>query len=419
MLTSSSEHIFVAELKIPSRFYPSGETRRTIPNPEGFEIGKGYYVVRARDKSSIASGYIDLVLVIEFISPGLIEAEEHALKVGRTFSSLVSAYGAYPIESPRLQRLASMDTTGNLRSEHSYWHRPDPYMLSAFDQTVDHQFQQYLQSISSIDDNARRQLQSAIHWYGISLSSDESTASYVAAWTGLECIGTTLDGMAHPNGPKAPCQTCDNRPGDRRDRKLAGIDHMFSGLSKGPLSASLSDEIKERLSRELSSSFSPKEAHELRSSIVHGLDGLESLSQDSSDLRLHLIHVLNASIQTVMGMQIKSWLPGSDYGVHPDFRYSLRFKRGLKSSPYQGEWVSELHNKSGSSTEGQDKLPIGVQEFGLAVNSNAKEFIEFNSEEVYKRDDNVFRLPHDPDWQEYASWFDRPSEPEWKGFALP
>ena len=202
MLSELSEQIYVAELVIPSCFYPSGETRRLISNPKGFGISKGYYIVRARDSSSIASGYTDLVLVIELLSPTLREAEDQALKVGRVFSSLISAYGAYPIESPRLQRLAASDIAGNLMSEHHYWHRREPYMLSAFDQTIDHQFQQYVRSISSIDEKVQRQLQSAIHWYGISLSTDEPTVSYVAAWTGLECIGTVLDSMVHPNGPR-------------------------------------------------------------------------------------------------------------------------------------------------------------------------------------------------------------------------
>ena len=82
-----------------------------------------------------------------------------------------------------------MDITGELLSEHGYWHRTDPYMLPAFDQTVDHQLQQYLQSISSIDDNAWRHVQSAIHWYGVSLSTSEPTVTYVAAWISLDSLG--------------------------------------------------------------------------------------------------------------------------------------------------------------------------------------------------------------------------------------
>ena len=419
MLTELSEQIFVAELVIPSCFYPSGETRRPISNPKGFGISKGYYIVRARDNSSIASGYTDLVLVIELVSPGLRVAEDQALKVGRVFSSLVSAYGAYPLESPRLQRLATSDIAGNLMSEHHYWHRGKPYMLSAFDQTMDHQFQQYIQSISSIDEKVQRQLQSAIHWYGISLSTDEPTVSYVAAWTGLECIGTVLDGMAHPNGPRARCKTCSNRPGEKRDRKMAGIQHIFNGISKGPLSTSLSEELKKRLSRELRSCFSPNEAHELRSSIVHGLEELEPLREHSADLRLHIIHALNASIQTIMGRQIKSWLPGSDYGVHPDARYSLRFKGDLRSSPYQGEWQSALHGKVTDGSETEEETSWRVQEFEFEIRTNAIGFVEFSSEEVYKRDDDVFRLPPDPDWNEHHSWSERLDEPEWKEFIPP
>lgn len=416
MLTGLSERIYVAELTIPSCFYPSGETRRPISDPNGFGISKGYYIVRTGDNSSAVGGYTDMVLVVEFVCPGLREAEDHALKVGQVFSSLVSAYGAYPLQSPRLQRLATMDIAGNLMSEHHYWHRREPYMLSAFDQTVDHQFQQYIQSISSIDEGVQRQLQSAIHWYGISISTDEPTVSYVAAWTGLECVGTVLDDIAHHNGARARCETCNNKPGEKRDRKMAGIQHIFNGISKGPLSTSLSKDLKERLSRELRRCFSPDEAHRLRSQIVHGLEGLEPLREHSADLRLHVIHALNASIQTIMGVQAKSWLPGSDYGVHPDARYSLRFKGELKSSPYQGEWQSTLHGKVTAGSESEKESPQRVQEFELEIKTTAAGFVEFRGEDVYKRDDDIFRLPPDPDWNEHLSWFERLNEPEWKEF---
>lgn len=419
MLSELSDQFFVAELVIPSCFYPSGETRRPISNPQGFGINKGYYIVRARDNSSIASGYTDLVLVIEIVSPGLREAEDQALKAGRVFSSIVSAYGAYPLESPRLQKLATSDIAGNLMSEHHYWHREKPYMLSAFNQTIDHQFQEYIKSISSIDEKVQRQLQSAIHWYGIALSTDEPTVSYVAAWTGLECIGTVLDGIAHPKGSRAQCKTCNNTLGEKRDRKMAGIQHIFNGISKGPLSASLSEEFKKRLSRELRGCFSPSEAHQLRSSIVHGLEGLEPLREHSADLRLHIIHALNASIQTIMGRQIRSWLPGSDYGVHPDARYSLRFKGDLKSSPYQGEWQSALRAQVTDGSETEKETSWHTQEFELGIRTTAVGFVEFSGEEVYKRDDDIFRLPPDPDWNEHHSWFDRPNEPEWKEFIPP
>ena len=142
------------------------------------------------------------------------------------------------------------------------------------------------------------------------------------------------------------------------------------------MSTSLSKDLKERLSRELRRCFSPDEAHRLRSQIVHGLEGLEPLREHSADLRLHVIHALNASIQTIMGVQAKSWLPGSDYGVHPDARYSLRFKGELKSSPYQGEWQSTLHGKVTAGSESEKENPQRVQEFEFEIKTTAAGFVE-------------------------------------------
>ena len=112
------------------------------------------------------------------------EAEDHALKVGRAFSSLLSAYGGYPNEPPYLKRVACTDFNANLTSEHHYCYRSTPQMLAQFDSLVGYQFERFLQSISEVDSKTKHQLQSAIHWYQISISSDEPTVSYVAAWTG-------------------------------------------------------------------------------------------------------------------------------------------------------------------------------------------------------------------------------------------
>ena len=188
---------------------------------------------------------------------------------------MASAYGGYPLQSPYLHRIARIGVDGNLNSQHDYGYRGKPYALSEFNQTADHQFRQYLQSISSIGGKTRYQLQSAIHWYGISISSDDPTVSYVAAWTGLECIGIVIDSIAHPNGPKIHCQTCRNRAGERRDRKKAGITHILNRLTDGPWSESLTDEAREQLAKDFRGSFTSQEANDLRDSIVHGLDDIE------------------------------------------------------------------------------------------------------------------------------------------------
>ena len=122
--------------------------------------------------------------MIEFLSSGLLEAEARAVSMGELFSSLLSAFGAYPLQSYQLRRIACMDLNQDLRTHHNYVHRDRPYMLSAFDQLSAYRLAKYIQSVASIDINARGQLQSAIHWYGLSVSAQDPTVSYVARMDG-------------------------------------------------------------------------------------------------------------------------------------------------------------------------------------------------------------------------------------------
>ena len=412
MPNENREHIYVAELKVPTCFYPSNVTGRAIDNPAGFEISKGYYAIRPHDEGSVISGYPELLLAIEFISPGLKGAENHALKVGGEFSSMASAYGGYPLQSPYLHRIARIGVDGHLKSQHDYCYRGKPYALSEFDQTADHQFRQYLQSISSIDGTTRYRLHSAIHWYGISISSDDPPVSYVAAWTGLECIGIVIDSMAHPNGPRVHCQTCRNKAGERRDRKKAGITHILNRLTDGPWSESLSDEARELLAKDFKESFTSQEANDLRDSIVHGLDDIESLVHRSSRFGRRLVHALNASIERIMGQYVKSWIPG-EFGFYPDGRYSLKFKEGLRMSPYHGEWPAEIRTKTEPGISADERLYTGILEVKGAIHQQAAGFAELRSEELFKRDVDVRNLSEQADLLGLSTWHNRPSEPEW------
>ena len=320
---------------MPTCFYANQETRYPLQHPEGFQVNKGYCVIPSRDEQSALDGYTEMALVIEFVSQRIKEAEEHALKVGRMFASVASAFGGFPLESPCLRRIANIGIYDDLKAQYTYVYGIKPYVLSQFDYEGGHLFDRYVQSISAADAKTRHQIQSAIHWYGICISADDPAVSWVAAWTGLECIGKIIHEQAHPNGPKARCETCGNTLGRDRDRKKAGIDHMFNALVKGPLSASLSEEVRQSLDKDFLWRLSSEDAENLRSSIVHGLEDVETSVQRSSRSRRFLAHVLNAAIQTALGKHVISWLP-SDYASHPNARYSLRFKEGCTMSPFHG-----------------------------------------------------------------------------------
>ena len=411
MTSLSGEQIYVAELKVPSCFRTRREARQTIPSPGEIGIRRGYWALSPPGEESDVSGYADLSVTLELVGANLRDAEDQALKIAKTFSSIVSAHAGYPVESPRLYRIASVDTDGSSITQHDYYYNPRPSMLSEFDKTTEAYFQDYLKIVSSIDNKVRYKLQSAIHWYVIAISADDPTVSYVAAWTGLESIGIAVDDMWHPNGTKVQCDTCGNPPGQRRDRKLAGITHMFNRLSSGPLSATIPDDAKELLTRELISGFSTKEAKELRHAIVHGLGEIEPLIQRSVDARRHLIHVLNASIQVVMGPGTKSWMTG-DYAFHPDARLSVKRRKTLKYQPFFGQWIERP--LWGSRPDIQGNAPPRST---VAWKIDAA-IVESRSQELFKRNVDMVRVSDGSVLTELTAWDDR-LEPLWEEIAPP
>ena len=239
---------------------------------------------------------------------------------------------------------------------------------------------------------------------------------YVAAWTGLECLGKVIDSIVHPNGPRVRCQICKNEVGKSRDRKKAGISHILNRLTDGPWSESLSDEARELLDKDFLGSFTSQEANDLRDSIVHGLDDMEQLVYKSSKFRRRLVHALNVSIEITMGQYVKSWIPG-EFGFYPDIRQSLKFKRGLNMSPYHGEWAAELRSKTEPAIRADEGVYTGMLEVEGAIHEQAAGFAEFRSEELFKRDVDVHSLVDDSDVLGLPTWHDRSSEPKWKEFG--
>ena len=409
MNNGNNNKLYVAEMKLPTCFYAGTEQRHGIPNPKGFDITHGYYVMRPPTKQSVLAAHPEIAIVMRFISSNLKEAEDHALRVGRLLSSLSSAYGGYPLEEPYLNRIGLIDVEGKLKSQHCYLYGPKPYMLAKYDQSVGHQFQKYLNSVSTLDAQTRRQLQTAIHWYVISISSDDSPVSYVAAWTGLESVGPVLDRVAHPHGSKARCKICGNESGAKRDSKKAGVNHMFNRISCGTLPASLEEKTKEALDVELLKGFTAEKANDLRDAIVHGLGDIEQLTKECSQARRHLMHVLNASIQSILGPYVKSWMTG-DYEFHPIHRASIKCNELANKSPYYGEWFNGPQFDSQSAIEEGERI--------LSTRFSLKwEFdpglVEFASKEGFRRDTDVFG-PDGSEISDFPKWHDRPVEPPWK-----
>ena len=391
---------------VPSHFYVGAEVRNPLPNPGGFGVKKGYWIARPPHEHSALEGYAELALTILFASRTLKDAEDHALKVGRMFSALTSAFGGYPLNPPRLHRVTNVDVSGRLVSQHNYHYDNQLHesLGRPFEPITQHRYQRYLEFSTSASENTKYRLQSAVHWYGIAVGADDPTVSYVAAWTGLECIGLVMDSRFHSQGSKAPCRTCGNQAGKDRDRKRAGIEHVFKSDTIEPIEG-----------------FSDGKAHDLRSDAVHGLRESESLTRDCSEFVRYLIDLLTVSISTVLtppeyseDSAVRSLVAG-DYEFHPCSRASIKFSEG-QTSPYLDGWIQgNLRRESERGTRGKRKgdLVMGIQ-YDWTLTDNQRDYVESISYEEFKRLGHVEYPLNDQPIAEFIPWRGRPPAPVWK-----
>ena len=410
MLAKPDEsQIYVAELRVPAYFQVTQKASKPLPNPDAFKVYKGYWTALAVDEQSTEVGYpAELALIITFEDKTLKHAEEHALNVGRRFGSTTSAFGGYPLEPERLYRIAVVDGVENLLSQHNYYYegRLRKALAKQFDQITQHEYQKYLEYISLADDR----LQSAIHWYRIAASVDTPTVSYVAAWMGLESIGKTMSDIFHQEGSKVACPTCRNKAGEKRDRTIAGIDHVFNFGTPGS-----------------AENFSSKRARCLRNDVVHNKRPYELLLQECSEFRQFLIDALNSSILTAMsclGHDANALkLFADDYEFRPRGRLSIKFKEGLKNiSPYYGLWIEgdrdREYQKGAHGVEASDWVSLSVTE--LKLDKPASHLVEAVSYIEFERygEENLYALPDGAaEKPTIIPWHGRPSSPAWEPFS--
>ena len=126
----------MAEVRIPSSFYTTEQVRNPLPNPEAFEILRGYW--------KLEGGYAELTLVIEFPEANLRQAEDKALNVANQIATIMSAYGGSPITTPSLFRVATVTQGGTIDRQHNYVYRNSPYLHLKFNNEVKTQLDYYL-----------------------------------------------------------------------------------------------------------------------------------------------------------------------------------------------------------------------------------------------------------------------------------
>ena len=421
MLISPTEQLYVAELRIPTHYYQEADRKKRLPNPEAFGISKGYWSLRPLPNITDTDGQAIFALTISYTSQALKDAEDRALKAGRIFSSLASGFAAHPVASPKLCRIATVDSRERLISQTNYWYGYKMFRLSEFSQVTQHRFQHYIQEVSSMPDMDRHKLQSAIHWYGNSLTAAEPTVSVVAAWTGLECIGEILNSKYHPDGTRARCSTCGNNPSTKkgRNKTLAGIEHVFCWVRESHRQKGDKNGVEGIIASDLVEDFDFENARSLRNAIVHGSGHVTLLEERCKEVRRHLSHVLNASIQNAMPDLAPSGITG-DYDVHPEGRASLKFEAALPKCPYYGDWVEGFRASLVEKSRVPNELTPSTRHRVVAWTE-----IEWTSDvyvgpvaskcqEAFDRGSEIYGESDESLLTGIPTWDDRPYEPPWE-----
>ena len=162
----------------------------------------------------------------------------------------------------------------------------------------------------------------------MSVSSENSLDGYLAAWVGFEAIGTMLNDIYHPNGPRAPCSLCGNPAGIGPYRTIAGIGHMIR-----------------RAAPELLDDRTVRDLGKIRNDIAHCLKPVDQLRGLTDhvlrDLQLSLaIGILTGANRGGDHRQtFSSFLP-REYEVRPDARATITFgEEYVKYQPYYGQWL--------------------------------------------------------------------------------
>jgi hypothetical protein len=224
---------YIAEIAVRAEIHLSPRFHSVLPSPEYFGIRRGYWKVSTEEDHLGTSRCNGLLATIEFIAVDREIAEDISITVGEKLGQLAQFYGGSPIHSPTLNRLAEIGIHDGIIEQNIYAYLNERDRLRQIT-LKPYEFEKLLTRIGELELTIRQVLELAIRWHINSLSSNRSQDGYLAAWIGLEAIGPKLDDIYHPDGPRSACTVCGNPAGTKRDKKLAGIEHMIR-VSAGEL----------------------------------------------------------------------------------------------------------------------------------------------------------------------------------------
>ena len=282
-------NIYVAEIGIPAEVHLSPTFRDSIPSQVYFGIERGYWEVLLDEDHLGTQRPVGLRVVAEFSAADRQDAEDKTIVLGEKLGQFTSFYGGSPEHAPQLKRLAHTGSNRGILEQNVYFYFGDRDRLRQIE-VKPYEVQKFLDRIGSLGEVPRQALELASSWYLNSLSSKSELDGYLAAWVGLEALGPLLDSFYHPGGQKLPCSVCGNRAGVKRNRKLAGIEHMIH-----------------RSAPELLAGRSVVELEQIRHEIAHCLKPQNQLVE----LTDHLLRELQLSLSAAILTDISHIKPGA------------------------------------------------------------------------------------------------------------
>ena len=414
------ESLYVAEVHIPTNTVSSSDTRIPLGDSKTLGIVRGYCRLKETDTGDSDTPLLaNIAMMLEFLSPSLKKAENHAIKIGQDMSSAVASSWNTPFQEPRLYRIAHEDVTKKILSQHHYSYLPEPAVIDFGGTSLLHVLPAAINILESLDTQTGERVIAAQRWYGMALAADDPAISYLAAWMGLEYIGMLLNQLWHKNGVKLTCNVCQNPANIKRDRTMAGIEHGFGLLASGQLIDlnTMAQSARPQFNRDIKTGFTFKQAENIRNILVHGLEQHPEVRAEAPKFRRHLTHVLYGCIRHLVRVTDRAVLP-AEHRVGPDLRYSIKSRRPQDADPYLDKWPTVVELKIAADSDYAKSGFTRTTEAKIDAASQAK--IGFECSEAFSRGIGAFDLTDqesDPKpMTGLVAWEDRSVEPDWQPF---
>ena len=415
------ESLYVAEVHIPTNTVSSSDTRIPLGDSKTLGIVRGYCRLKETDTAGRDTPLLaNIAMMLEFLSPSLKKAENHAIKIGQDMSSAVASSWNTPFQEPRLFRIAHEDVTNKIISQHHYTYLPEPAVIDFGGTNLLNVLPAAIHILESLDTQTSERVIAAQRWYGMALAADDHSISYLAAWMGLEYIGMLLNQLWHKNGVKVTCKVCQNSPNNNTDRKMAGIEHGFGLLASGQLIDlnAMAQSAQLQLRRDIKTGFTFEQAKAIRNDLVHGLEQHPEARVQASEFRRHVTHVLYGCIRHLVRVTARAVLP-AEHRVGPDLRYSIKFRTPQDADPYLDKWPTVVELKIAADSNYSKSGFTRTIEAQIDEASQVK--IGFECSEPFSRGIGAFDLTNEESepvpMSGLVAWEDRPDEPDWETYT--